>query len=365
MKRIWCHGASVGDMRALEPLVAALLRETLVGDVVVTAWTEGGLVTGRKLFGERFIGRPPIPMGLPTRRFLKRWGISALVLEYLELYPGWVAECHRLGLPVAVVDGRVTHKSLRIKRYLRRAASNLSLFCARSDDDALRARELGVLADRISVTGNGKYDGYPLSHQYHTDDLPRRYGCPDVVIGSLHPDEQRDALHSLAQLNLRALIAPRYLSQISGIVALAKRFDMPISLYSRGETPKQFHLLDTYGDLATAYGAAPINIVGGSFGRRRGQNLFEAALHNNVVIHGPSTDNIIDEVRAFRHHGAYEVPSWEQAFSLVQSVSRTSSLRVQALGLRGATSRNVRVLIESLRSCSESSDRSDESVPTS
>ena len=259
-------------------------------------------------------------------------GVSALILEYLELYPGWIAECNRLGLPVAVVDGRVTHKSLRIKRYLNGAASALRLFCARSDTDAARARRLGVPAASICVTGNGKYDGYPLSEQSQKDELSYRYGRPDVVIGSLHPDEQSDALHALAQFKFRALIAPRYVRQRNGIVALAERLGLSISLHSRGDAPKQIHLLDTYGELASAYGAAPINIVGGSFGRRCGQNLFEAALHNNVVIHGPSTEISLMRSSAFRHHGAYEVSSWEAAFSLVGTVPRTSSSACSSLG---------------------------------
>ena len=104
------------------------------------------------------------------------------------------------------------------------------------------------------------------------------------------------------------------------------------------------HILDTYGQLARVYASAGRTIIGGTFGRRGGQNLFEAALHNNIVIHGPSTINVRLEVNAFKDHGAYLAMSWDDAFSLVKADLPESNLRQAAMTLKGATQTNLRLL---------------------
>ncbi|MEE2758204.1 MAG: glycosyltransferase N-terminal domain-containing protein [Myxococcota bacterium] len=341
MIRIWIHGASVGDMRSIEPLFAQIIETEPAWKPMVTAWTDGGRRLGRTLYGQAFIGRPPLPIRSAVKRFIKKYQIELVILEYLELYPAWVDVCHDLGIPIAILNGRVSQKSLRIRRLLSRCARKVSLFCARTTEDANAAIQLGVCESVVHVTGNGKYDGLAVLPQLNKRLLSAQYGSPNVVIGSLHPDEESAAVDALARTDLRAIVAPRYVSQTKRLKRRLQRLGLIASRESRNEQPARVHLLDTYGQLAAVYGTSNRTIVGGTFGRRGGQNLFEAALHNNIVIHGPSTSNVQAEVDLFRSHGAYLAEDWTMAFSLVQAELPPSNLRQVALSLRGATMINI------------------------
>jgi len=328
-------------MRALNPLVSSLRHLYGSESTHLTTWTRGGIAMGRQLYGAPSVTRPPLPFRYFASRFLRKVRPDILILEYLELYPAWMAACSRLSLPVMVVDGRVTARSLRIRPFLRRAAAQITVFCAQTQEDGDAALALGVPGDRIHVMGNGKYDGFPEGAPQLPSDAAGLYGTPDVVIGSLHPDEEVAALQAIKDSGLRVLLAPRYLNRISMIQRAARKLGLDVSRRSQRESPRQLHLLDTYGELAAAYGAAQVSIVGGTFGRRGGQNLFEPALHNNVVIHGPNIRNIKREAAAFGGRGAYQVGNWHSALQLAKGRHPHPQLADAAMGLRGATRRHL------------------------
>ncbi len=344
MSRVWIHGASVGDMRSIAPLFAQIKETEASWDPIVTAWTDGGRRLGRTLFGAAFFDRPPMPFRFAVRHFIKKHDVRLVILEYLELYPAWIQVCHEYSIPLVVLNGRVSQKSLRIKRLLRRYAQKISLFCARSTADAAAAVRLGVRESIVYVTGNGKYDGLADLPQTKKNSLAEHYGHPDVVIGSLHPDEELAATVALSRTQLKAIVAPRYVSQAGRLESRFRRLGFAVSRESQNEPPARIHILDTYGQLASVYGSSGRTIIGGTFGRRGGQNLFEAALHNNIVIHGPSTLNVQEEVERFRSEGAYLAEDWNAAFSLVLADLPESNLRQAALSLRGATARNLKLV---------------------
>lgn len=332
-------------MRALAPLIAAFAAARPGWHRHVTATTAGGRQLARQLFADCSIGRPPLGL-LPTRA-LARIAPRLIVLEYLELWPAWIAAAHRAGIPVAVVDGRVTHRSLRIRRWLHRAAGRLTLFCARTEADAAAARALGVQADRILITGNGKYDGVPLAPPQPSAALSAAIGDREVVIGSLHPDEERAALEALAASGLTALIAPRYPRRAAAILRFARRHGITARRRSdAAPATARWIVLDTLGELAAAYAIAPVAIVGGTFGRRDGQNLIEPAAHGRPVIHGPRTANVAVEAAALAGRGAWPVPDWPAAFDTARArlADPGPDPRPALATLTGATARNLDAL---------------------
>jgi 3-deoxy-D-manno-octulosonic-acid transferase len=344
MTALWLHGASAGDMRAIAPLIAGIEKRWPEFALIVTAWTQSGVSMGKKLYPDLGVRRPPMPLRATARRFLRRNKIRLLLLEYLELYPGWIDACHGLNIPVLVVDGRVSQRSIRIRWILKRYAKHIAAFCAQTISDAQHARQIGVPDARISVTGNGKFDGLPIDSANCCDGVSDPYGARQVVIGSLHADEEADAIAAIKHSGLRVLVAPRYLSRVSPIMRRARRAGISVSRHSLGEHPAQLHILDTYGDLASAYAHAPVNIVGGTFGRRGGQNLFEPALHNNVIVHGPNTENISLEAETFAGRGAYQVQSWREAVGYVGKQLPSALLDLAVLDLKGATEAHLAVL---------------------
>ncbi len=262
---IWCHGASAGDMRALDPLVRALAADH---PVVLSAWTRTGREMARRLHPGVPVVHPPIDVPPAPRLALRARRPRLLVLEYLELWPAWITACRAAGVPVAVVDGRVTGKSLRARMVLRRAAGRLSLFCAQTEGDAERAVALGVRPEVVRVHGNGKHDGVPVAPPRPDDALRAAVGDVDVVVGSLHPDEEGDALTALAACGLRALVAPRYPQRTPAILRAAARLGVDARARSGSPRPARWVVLDTVGELAAAYALGRVAIVGGTFGGR-------------------------------------------------------------------------------------------------
>ncbi len=340
-------------MRALAPLVAAFADARPRAPAHVSAMTADGRRMARRLFPAHPVTRPPLDIPPWPGRALDRIRPRLIVLEYLELWPAWVAAAHRRGIPLAVVDGRVSHRSLRIRGLLRRAAGRLSLFCARTARDAAAAEQLGVAPARIRITGNGKYDGVPRRPPAADAALRRALDAErapfDVVIGSLAPAEEQPALAALADSGLRALIAPRYPRRAPAILRAARR--LGIAAHRRSQGPPavaaRWTVLDTVGELAAAYGLAGVAVVGGTFCRREGQTLLEPAAHGCAVIHGPRTANVAAEVEALAGRGGHPVPDWPAALARARALidAPGPDPRPAIARLLGASRRNLDALL--------------------
>lgn len=346
---LWVHAASVGDVRAIDPLLRHLAARAVPWALSVQTAPGRGLA--HKLWPQAAIGAPPIDCPPWPERALRRARPAALILEYLELWPAWIAACARLKIPVIVLDGRVSERSLRVRRLLRPTAARLSWFCAQSAQDAEGAIALGVPEERVSICGVGKHDQLLRPPPMPSEALRAAVGGVDVVLGSLHEDEEGAALTSLAGAGLRALIAPRYLARVAALERLAQRLGVPTARRSEGGDPQaRWILLDSIGELAAAYALAPAAVMGGSFGRRQGQNLVEAAAHGRPVIFGPQHANIALEAEALRGRAAFEVVDWPQAWAQARRLGRApfdeARARAALHDLTGATARHVQILCE-------------------
>jgi 3-deoxy-D-manno-octulosonic-acid transferase len=341
----------VGDVRALAPLAAALRPHA---PLHVSAMTAGGRALARRLFPDLPVTRPPLDLPPFPARALRRVRPRLLVLEYLELWPAWIAACERAGVPVAVVDGHITHRSLRVASLLRPTARRLALFCARGEADAEAARRLGVPPERIRVHGNAKHDGVAADPPVPDDALRAAVGAVDVVVGSLHADEERAALATLAASGLTALVAPRYPRRVPDVLRAARALGVAAHIRSAGPRPPgaRWVVLDTIGELAAAYALGRVAVVGGSFGAREGQTLVEPAAHGRPVIHGPRTGNVADEAAALDGRGAFAVPDWSAAFAAARRLldEPAPDPRPALLGLRGAAARHRDALLALLAS---------------
>ena len=217
MTSFWLHGASVGDMRALHPVYRGLKKAHPDSSFWVTAWTTQGRQLGQQSFDGASVTRPPLPMFYSCHRALHGRHIRCAIFEYLELWPTWTRACERLDVPMIILDGRITQKTLRIAPLLKRAAARITAFCAQTEADAEAAVRLGVMPSRIHVMGNAKFDGFPAGPVAPSPDLYASVGLRDVVVGSLHPDEEKDFVRACAYSTARILVAPRYLNRVDSI----------------------------------------------------------------------------------------------------------------------------------------------------
>ncbi len=347
---LWLHGASLGDVRALQPLVEALAGRA---PLLVTAHRR----TARQWAAQHLRGAtvepPPWPVPGLVDHWLAKRRPSLLVLEYLELWPAWVNACARQGVPVVVVDGHVGPRSLRGRFWLRHTARRLTAFAAQTAEDAEGARTLGVPAERIFVHGNAKHDRFRAEPERPSEGLSAAVGPVDVVVGSLAQDEEQALLRALAATPMRVLVAPRHLARTASILRTARALGVPVALRSTGGDPSaRWIVLDTHGELAGAWSLGRVAVVGGTFGDREGQNLVEPYAHGLPVIHGPRTRNIRLEARALAGSGVHAVESAEAAIArataLVHGPAATPLLvdeRARRLtALQGATARHLALL---------------------
>ena len=340
MPSIWYHGASLGDVAALSPLVKALNRERPDLQSCVSALTRDGVKRAKQIYGS-IARRAPFFCGHAFRTS----DTKLLILEYLELWPNAIlAACSRK-IPIVVVDGHITQKTLRFRALYRGLTKRVDLFCAQSEQDAAHAEALGF--QKTVVTGNGKFDlenkTLPLPQE-----LASGLGPFDCVLGSLHPDEEANLFSALPDFlkDHRMLCAPRYLSRVPRLLDLAQKKHLSVALRSdlskNGESTRvrdaSLVILDTIGELAAAYALAPAAIIGGSFGRREGQNMIEAARQGCFLIHGPRTQNIALEVAAFQHR--QKVDCIKDALDCVSGAKRCDHSSKIA-ELQGATERNL------------------------
>jgi 3-deoxy-D-manno-octulosonic-acid transferase len=316
---IWAHGASVGEMLAVIPLVEGLRARNF--NVLVTS----GTVTSARLADRRL---PPgvihqfIPLDAPryTARFLEHWQPNLALLAESDLWPNLIMACNAKSIPLILVNGRLSERSFTRWRYLPATISALlgcfDLCLTQSEPDAERYSDLG--APRVSMTGNLKLDvpAPPVDAGKLSAMRAVVRQRPMIAAASTHPGEEAviiDAHRRLRQSfpGLLTIIAPRHPERGPGVVEIATAAGLNAVARSRGLLPDRgtdVYVADTIGELGLIYRLAPIVFMGGSLVRHGGQNPIEAAKLGAAILHGPHVWNFSEIYAALDEaHGAEEV----------------------------------------------------------
>lgn len=321
-KRLVLHGVSVGEQGALRLLVPMLVEGG--ADVVVSAATDTGIEQARKLYGSLpgvQVVRYPIDFSWSVKRFLDAVSPDAVALCELEVWPNFVAQCAKRGVPVGVINGRLSAKSFkgyrRLRPLLRPTFARLSLAAAQDEAYAERFRAMGVAADRVTVSDTMKWDTASITDDVPgADDLARAMGIdrsrPLVVAGSTSEGEER-MLSDACPPGVQLLCAPRKPERFDAAAA-----DMPGCVRRSGAqapvgigTSKQRFLLDTLGELRKAYALADVVVVGRSFGlpgaQRGGSDPIEPVGLGKATVIGPDFRNFTTVVETLRDAGGLDV----------------------------------------------------------
>ena len=303
---IWVHAVSVGETRAVAPLVERILRERPAATVLVTSMTATGRETGRALFRERVVFAW-LPYDLPgaMRRFLAHFHPAFGLLMETELWPNLAAEASLARVPLFLVNGRLSERSARryerVGSLIRPLLASLAGVAAQTPADAARLTALG--ASGVEVTGNLKFDVEPpASAREAVSRLHALLGArPVALAASTREGEEALILDALARSPLPGdallVIVPRHPQRFDGVAAMlaargiahARRTDnRPVAAGVR------VVLGDSMGEMAGYYGAADVAFVGGSLVPLGGQNLIEAIAAGTPVLVGPHTYNFAD-----------------------------------------------------------------------
>ncbi|MGE5049761.1 MAG: 3-deoxy-D-manno-octulosonic acid transferase [Deltaproteobacteria bacterium] len=369
--RVWLHGASAGDVLGLVPIVRELKALRPEVRVIISSITDSGASMARQRLVAQGLADVVtfLPYDLPgaCRRALAALRPDVLVLEYTELWPQLVDRAARTGVRLALTNGRLRPRNVPRYRLLFRLAGNLlqefDVLMMRAEDEAERALLLGAPPDRVHVTGNTKFDALAVSVPATEDASLRQAlslsGERLWVCGSTHEGEEAGLLRVFALLrrdhpDLRLLIAPRYIERAQRVLSLARSMGLGARLRSERGGPEPVIVLDTIGELVRAYQLATVVFVGGSFGRRGGQNILEPAACGKPVLFGPRMENFQDSVQVLVGRGGLQVKNPVALLRLLRDLlARPGELRKlgelareAVSSVRGASARDARLIAE-------------------
>lgn len=401
---VWVHAVSVGEVLAATALVGELRAKGFA--VAVSTTTQAGQELAKKRFAGCSVFYMPLDFGVLVRRYLNVLQPKLVVTMESELWPNVIRECKKGGVPLAVVNARVSDRSF--PRYMRLKAvwgpllREVSLFLAQSEETAGRLRAMGARAERVKVTGNLKFD-VRAPQQSRVAELIRDLAVGRLVIvgGSTLGSAKSDGLGEEEMLiqawegelrrdiDAMLVIAPRHKDRFGEVEATVSEFRYvkasgfgvdgiatptdgnppfannakdgppgfvggPLGFVGSADTAIEIVLLDTIGDLAAVYGVADVAFVGGSLVAKGGHNPLEPAQFGVPVVMGASYENFKEIVGAMRDADAIRiVEPTELREALVDLL--TNRDEATAMGERGrvvfeaqagATARTVEGLME-------------------
>ncbi len=373
---IWIHAVSVGETRAAEPLVDALMALYPHSRILMTHMTPTGRATGQELFarhGERFVqSYLPYDMVNKLTRFMRHFTPRICILMETEVWPNLIAVCKARGVTVALVNARLSERSLRRAKRLgplmTQAAQKLSLVAAQTELDAARVRSLG--AEHVEVTGSIKFDvevpKAALAKGVFLRQLIDGAGVrPVLLCASTREGEEAlilDAFKAMAERPAGMLLAivPRHPQRFDEVERLAQARGLKVGRRSALgvdgadlATDVDVLLGDSMGEMFAYYAACDCAFIGGSLLPLGGQNLIEACAVGKPVLIGEHTfnfavasDDAVAAGAASRVHDAADMLA--QARRLLVDADARRAMGESASSFaeqhRGATARTVELL---------------------
>ena len=363
---VWVHAVSLGEARAAAVLVRQLRAAVPGMRLLLTHGTATGWEQGKALLrpGDLQVWQP-WDSEVAVRRFLAHFQPRIGLLMETEVWPNLVYACAQAGVPLCLVNARLSEQSLRkANRFgwlARPAYAALSAVWAQTEDDAARLRQLGAPVQ--GVTGNLKFDATADAQQLQAGRGWRAASAkPVVLFASSREGEETMWLAALrkapaAASQIQWLIVPRHPQRFDAVEALLLEAGLRVSRRSTWQdmpAPADAWLGDSLGEMALYFGMADVVLLGGSFAPLGGQNLIEAAACGCPVVMGPHTFNFAEAAELARGAGAaFEVPGIAAALQkvneLLKSEAALTAARAAALqwsqAHRGAAARTVAAVL--------------------
>jgi len=360
---IWLHAVSVGETRAALPLVKLLRQQYPAARFVITQMTPTGRATALQLYPDAEIRYLPYDSAGNMRRFIAALRPKLGVLMETELWPNLLHACRAAGVPLFLVNARLSEKSLRgyrrIGPLIRPAMRALTAVAAQSEADAERLRQLG--AARVQVCGNSKYDFTPPAEQLAVGQTFRQHigNRPVWVCASTRDGEEAlilQAWQAAPRGDALLLLVPRHPERFDSVATLAASMGFAVQRRSDGQPVRQGTQVwvgDSMGELFAYYAAADVAFVGGSLLDFGSQNLIEPASIGLPVLIGPSTYNFAEAASLALAAGAARQVADAQslvsaALALLQDADARQQMREAGLAFtaqhRGASQRMLQLI---------------------
>ena len=315
---VWLHAVSVGEVNLLGKLIERIERARPDVECVISTTTRTGFALASKSYAPRHVFYSPLDFSWAVRAAMGRSRPDVLVLVELELWPNLIGAAARHGVAVTVVNGRLSERSFRgyqrIRPLIRPSLRLIDVFAVQNTMYADRFRRLGARPDCVHVTGSLKFEGACTDRDNpQSQQLAQLAGiqAEDIVFlaGSTQEPEESLALATYRELSaahpeLQLILVPRHPERFATVAEMLQASGVTWALRSRldagsSDPEARVLLVDTIGELGAWWGTAHVAYVGGSMGRRGGQNMIEPAAYGAVVSFGPHTQNFKDVVDQF------------------------------------------------------------------
>ncbi|MBN2865263.1 MAG: 3-deoxy-D-manno-octulosonic acid transferase [Thiotrichales bacterium] len=305
-KRLWIHCASVGEVKAADPLLRWLINSKLDTDILVTTNTASALAILKRQYQNQ-LNATYCPLDYPfaIRRFLARCNPSQLFIIETEIWPNLYQQCFQNNIPIHILSGRLSDKTLHapswLKKAYRQALQHVTQVLARSTSDAKNFILLGANADKVQVLGNLKFAHRDIEH--FENPIGREY----VLIASTHQDEERHIIQQWKKLKRPELlvVVPRHPNRSKLIQKSLLEQGCEFKVASKQHTIEPSDTLfldDRIGFLMPLYEHAKLVIMGGSFVPKGGHNFIEPARYKKPIITGPDIRNFQDEFQLLKSY---------------------------------------------------------------
>lgn len=358
---IWVHAVSVGEVLAASRLITDL-DERSGYRVIISTTTRTGQRLARERFGSDRVFYFPLDFGFAVRAWLRALRPRMVVLLETEFWPRMLTECRRAGIPLAVVNARISDRSwpryFRLRFLWRRLLNGFAVALAQSELDAERLTGLG--ASNVRVGGNLKYDIRVAQPAAVTEALRAQLppGVKVVVCGSTLEGEEELLVESLPS-DVVSIFAPRHPERFEAVAAMLAGRGLRFvrrSQWMASPVPLSagmFFLLDSIGELASVYSLASVAVVGGGMFAGGGHNPLEPAQFRMPVVMGPHYENfrgIVEKLRAAEAIVVVEPSALSPALRDLladQDAALAMGLRARAIfeSEAGATGRAVTALM--------------------
>ena len=358
---IWLHAASVGESASVLPLIDRLLEDPELS-VLVTS----GTMTSASMLQNRLPKRALhqyVPVDLPDAiaRFLDHWKPDLTILVESELWPNLIGQTQERGVPMVMVQGRLSERSSRRwqrwQRIIRPLLARFRLILAQTETDAERFRKLGASA--VGVSGTLKYVTEPLpAGGADLNAFQRQVGARPIWLAASTHQGEEDAVmtaHIEARtrlVDLLTIIVPRHPDRGDEVMAIAKNRGLSVAQRTKAdpiEAGTDIYLADTLGELGLFYRVAPLVFVGGSLVDAGGHNLIEPIQLGGAVVCGPHLTNMAEVAEDLTHADALRtVSDGHRLGSAVGDLLRDTDARTKLVQAQSAVIRDKAGVLETV-----------------
>ena len=346
-KLIWFHGASVGEILSIIPLIKNYEKNKLISQILITSSTLSSSKVLKKIYFRKTIHQfYPIDHMVFTKKFLNYWKPNLALFVDSEIWPSMFYELKNKRIPLVLLNARLTLKTqnrwMKIKNFAKFIFDKITVIYPQNTETETFLKKIKL--KNIKFIGNLKFTEDPNQNLNAINPkLKYEFTKKKVwVASSTHNNEEIFCARTHIELkkkikNLITIIIPRHIHRVNEIVDEIEKLDLKVSCHSssiKNLKDIDIYIVDTFGETKKFYNLASSVFLGGSIINRGGQNPLEAARFGVKIFHGPNTGNFKDVyklLKAFKISKQINTPL-QLASLIIFKKNKNSAFRIKNIG---------------------------------